>query len=1138
MRKFLLKATLILSLLTFMFSAWVITVPKKEEVVHGATAQREKAIDIYLIAGQSNAVGSTKITGGAGYSGTSYADESIYYENVWYAGEAHHTTSSNIGYNIDLWENQMVKQGMGYTTNHIGPELGMAGYFNDKYGANGDRDVAIVKTAAGGTTLLLNDTALNTTTSNSFYGNYGSWYPESLWNVQDSKGNKVNLWEGQYFHQKTGLQYRAFVKNIQEEYEHLVEQGYTDIKFKALIWMQGESDRGNPSRYEEVFPVFVSDLRNRIAELTGEEVSKMPVVAGEISKTFGSSDPSSVALNTAFNSMLNGLTGTIENMFVIPSENFYINDPNGSAILGSDQSHWNYEDMLNIGKLFGEMAYKAETITRRLYLSKEVIKTTSDPEKPSATFTTSSYFLDGEDEVTVGFNMARKFYLQDFGVLTDENGTKKSLLNMVNLEFNNKRRDYSVTLPVDDEYMVGDAMRCYAVYADAPRIIVNNSIEGSEYGYNVVVENSGTGYADAPFEFSILSKEDGRVKSLTVGGQPFDFEYGVNEYVIDNLSDYWDGENAIVIAVEYEKADEFVLENFKTEYLIGEKYDENYTVKIVDNAGNERVLSEGEYEIEGSVDVTSSGIYTLTFKRAGAQSKEIDVSVEYPTIQIRNAQLIYYVGEEYTADNLEIEVLNIDGNMRLLDSSEYEIDSSEYDSRVVGSYLIKVRAKNANYGWFTYTVDVKKEFTATLSGQKTEFYQGNEFSVGDLKVVATDANGSYNLAEKFYTIDSSEYDKDVVGTYEIKVNVQKAGVLTYEVTVSEKATLEVLDYKETYYIGESFRDTTTSKFITVNKIVGASKTKLSRGTYKVDYSAFDNTTPGIYTIVVTSKNCEDFTFDVEVKVMYDDFEVSGYKAEYYLGEDLDLSGITVTGKSTAYGDGIISSEDYTIMTDAYNKNKVGQYSIYVSVVPCAVTLKEIKVTVKNLPVLEVSGAKVDFAYGEDFATTGLVVKKNDNGTMTTLDSADYTVDSSEYNKNAVGTYTITVTAGTLSTSYTVSVNAVLSSISLSGAKVEFAYGEDFTKTGLVVKAQYNDNSEVTITDYTVDSSAYNKAVAGSYTITVSYEGQSATYNVTVQEQVSIGNKENNGGCAGKAMEILGLVSILCALAFIGKKAGL
>ena len=76
----------------------------------------------------------------------------------------------------------------------------------------------------------------------------------------------------------------------------------------------------------------------------------------------------------------------------------------------------------------------------------------------------------------------------------------------------------------------------------------------------------------------------------------------------------------------------------------------------------------------------------------------------------------------------------------------------------------------------------------------------------------------------------------------------------------------------------------------------------------------------------------------------------------------------------------------------------------------------------------------------------------------------------------------------------------IKSIKIAGASVllaeggTFECGENFTVT-----AVYANGTEKDVTaDATVDSSAVNMAVAGMYTVTVSYNGLTASYDVTVQ----------------------------------------
>lgn len=79
-------------------------------------------------------------------------------------------------------------------------------------------------------------------------------------------------------------------------------------------------------------------------------------------------------------------------------------------------------------------------------------------------------------------------------------------------------------------------------------------------------------------------------------------------------------------------------------------------------------------------------------------------------------------------------------------------------------------------------------------------------------------------------------------------------------------------------------------------------------------------------------------------------------------------------------------------------------------------------------------------------------------------------------------------------------------VGVSGAQTSFKEGEDFSSEGLVVEVTYKDGEvkELTAEEYEVDSSAYKKDVAGTYTIIVTPNGQTdvatpvtGTYEVTV-----------------------------------------
>ncbi len=143
--------------------------------------------------------------------------------------------------------------------------------------------------------------------------------------------------------------------------------------------------------------------------------------------------------------------------------------------------------------------------------------------------------------------------------------------------------------------------------------------------------------------------------------------------------------------------------------------------------------------------------------------------------------------------------------------------------------------------------------------------------------------------------------------------------------------------------------------------------------------------------------------------------------------------------------------------------------------------------------------KVDYNLGEDLNTSGMTVTAhyNDESTKTVTE-----YELSGYDKNTVGTQTVTVTytEGTVSKTATfdVTVSKLLTGISIvAPTKTEYFVGETINTSGLVVTAIYSDSTtEVITSGYTVSS--LESSTVGTKTITVNYEGKTATFDVVVK----------------------------------------
>lgn len=106
---------------------------------------------------------------------------------------------------------------------------------------------------------------------------------------------------------------------------------------------------------------------------------------------------------------------------------------------------------------------------------------------------------------------------------------------------------------------------------------------------------------------------------------------------------------------------------------------------------------------------------------------------------------------------------------------------------------------------------------------------------------------------------------------------------------------------------------------------------------------------------------------------------------------------------------------------------------------------------------------------------------------------------------------ISVTYSTGSTT-----TATLTGISVTGTAADLWTGDDFTHEGIIVTATYDDNSEKNVTN-SCTYSGYDMSKIGSQTVTVSYDGKEATYDVNVK---TIGNTKETAYTVSKAVELI------------------
>lgn len=331
-------------LLTMLALVALVCVTASGLCAFGANAEDAlKDIDVYLIAGQSNAVGYTRVDS-ADEQAEIDKDSRITdgFSNVKYYGYVECDKDKTLPTDIAL---RNLKLGKGddstgktreTTYNTFGPEMGMAQYFTDNGVAN--TEYGIIKYAAGGTAIYDEYTSTNGS-------QYGNWMSPSLI-AKYGKGSAT----------LTGLCYNNFLQTVRQGVEAYKQNGYNP-KIKGLVWMQGESESqsaANARIYAELLGTMIADMRADLTRITSQDLSELTVVAAKIPSKY-KDVVASAAYVDVVRSQMDAAAENDADLLLI--DNDFVTLP------GTDKHHYNVPDMLQVGKNFAEKLIDATSGT-------------------------------------------------------------------------------------------------------------------------------------------------------------------------------------------------------------------------------------------------------------------------------------------------------------------------------------------------------------------------------------------------------------------------------------------------------------------------------------------------------------------------------------------------------------------------------------------------------------------------------------------------------------------------------------------------------------------------------------------------------------------------------------------------------
>lgn len=235
------------------------------------------------------------------------------------------------------------------------------------------------------------------------------------------------------------------------------------------------------------------------------------------------------------------------------------------------------------------------------------------------------------------------------------------------------------------------------------------------------------------------------------------------------------------------------------------------------------------------------------------------------------------------------------------------------------------------------------------------------------------------------------------------------------------------------------------------------------------------------------------------------------KTSYYEGENFDKTGMVVKAyyNSKTNPSAILDSSSYSI-TNGTNL-KAGQTSVTITYqgksVNQSITVE--KNTVTDLKITT-APSKTTYKEGQSFDKTGMIVKATyKNGDVKEI--TDYTIEDGSNLKANQTKVTIKYADKSVEQEITVTPNPLMEiKITKAPEKVEYVVGQNFDKTGMIVKGVFQDGDEEEILDYTIEDGE-NLSIDKTE-VTIKYQDKTVKQEISVVEKrvksIAINKKPN------------------------------
>lgn len=417
-------------------------------------------------------------------------------------------------------------------------------------------------------------------------------------------------------------------------------------------------------------------------------------------------------------------------------------------------------------------------------------------------------------------------------------------------------------------------------------------------------------------------------------------------------------------------------------------------------------------------------------------------------ISVESTQKKVFLREEFFSyEGLVIEKIFSDGRMEVLNESEYEVTCDGYDKSKPDRYKVTVSSAYGKAYYFVIVYGIKEIRIKSDSEYKRIYADGDEIdftgivaekiysdgSVAELEAGEFDYRSQNGGGKNVSGVDGKDYivieclSENLTTKTEVTV-VDVSELTPTEIFLAKEPTVKQFPQGGTFNYDGLVVEKTTELF-------GERRFAMTETEYTVSFSEADAAVAGRYKVTITAAKSKKLKlyYYVEVVAVSDvitGIEIAEYcdYTEFFVGENLDLSGLKVQ-KTYSNGAKIdLKTDEYTVNAASYDKNAIGRYEIVVTLIENTEFTTNFYVEVVQNPLIGVyygvEGATAGYAFAIDvdlnyygyngesfdaerdeiltenvksFVRDGRVLKMSDGATFN-IDTKVYTKDGTEYHR--------------------------------------------------------------------------------------------------------------------------------------------